>query len=264
MTINILMIGDVVGSAGCKALRQCLPRLKREYSADLVIVNGENSADGNGVLPSSAGHIFDSGADVITGGNHSFRRRECYELLDTAPFLLRPANYPDTAPGKGMCIVDRGSYKAAVISLSGVVYLEPLRCPFETADRLVDEAKQAGAHFIIVDFHAEATGEKKALGYYLDGRITALVGTHTHVPTADAQILPEGAGYLTDVGMAGPSQSVLGVKPESSIARLKGKIPLRFENAAGPCLVNGVLITADRDTGKALSIKTVVEYIQTA
>lgn len=264
MHLHILMIGDVVGSAGCKALRECLPRLKRELQADLVIVNGENSADGNGVLPSSASHIFDSGADVITGGNHSFRRRECYELLDSSPYLLRPANYPDSAPGKGMCIVDRGAWRAAVISLSGLVYLEALACPFETADRLVEQAKQEGARLIFVDFHAEATGEKKALGYYLDGRITALAGTHTHVPTADAQILPGGTGYITDLGMAGPSQSVLGVKPESSIARLKGKIPLRFENASGPCQIQGVLLTVDRASGKTVSIKPVVENIQTA
>ena len=164
MQINVLMIGDVVGSAGCKALRECLPRLKRELQADLVIVNGENSADGNGVLPASAKHIFDSGADVITGGNHSFRRRECYELLDSSPFFLRPANYPSSAPGCGMCLVDRGAWRAAVISLCGVVYLEPLACPFETADRLVAQAKAEGAQMIFVDFHAEATGEKKALG----------------------------------------------------------------------------------------------------
>lgn len=264
MQINILMIGDVVGSVGCKALRECLPLLKRELHADLVIVNGENSADGNGVLPSSANHIFDSGADVITGGNHSFRRRECYELLDSSPFLLRPANYPDSAPGKGMCLIDRGAWRAAVISLCGVVYLEPLACPFETVDRLVTQAKAEGAQLILVDFHAEATGEKKALGYYLDGRITALAGTHTHVPTADAQIFSNGTGYITDLGMAGPSQSVLGVKPESSIARLKGKIPLRFENAAGPCQISGALFTADRDTGKTISVKPVVKNIQTA
>lgn len=262
MQINILMIGDVVSSAGCRALRACLPRLKREFKADLVIVNGENSADGNGVLPSSATHIFDSGADVITGGNHSFRRRECYELLDSSPFLLRPANYPNSAPGKGMCIIDRGAWRAAVISLSGLVYLEPLACPFETADRLVNQAREQGAQFIFVDFHAEATGEKKALGYYLDGRITALAGTHTHVPTADAQILPGGTGYITDLGMTGPSQSVLGVKPESSIERLKGKIPLRFETASGPCQVQGILLTADRESGKTIFVKQVVENLQ--
>ena len=188
--MKILAIGDVVGSAGCEMLRRRLPLIKRNHGIDLTIVNGENSADGNGILPSSAEHIFNSGADVITGGNHSFRRREMADMLEDSPFVLRPANYPGSAPGKGMCIVDSGRFKTAVINLMGVVYLEPLRCPFECADELVGRAKEEGAKFIFVDIHAEATAEKKALAFYLDSRVSALFGTHTHVLTADEQGLP--------------------------------------------------------------------------
>lgn len=252
--MRILMIGDVVGSAGCAKLRQCLPNLKQTYQPDLVVVNGENSADGNGILPVSAKHIFDSGADVITGGNHSFRRREVYELYDTNEFLLRPANFPETAPGTGLCIVDKGRFQVGVISLMGQVYLTPTRCPFELADRLIEKAKSAGCKGILVDIHAEATSEKKALAYYLDGKVTAVVGTHTHVQTADARLLPQKTAYISDVGMCGPLESVLGVCPEQSIALLKDHLPVRFTTAEGPCQLDGVLIESDNTTGLAQSI----------
>ncbi|HJD22720.1 MAG TPA: TIGR00282 family metallophosphoesterase [Firmicutes bacterium] len=251
--MRILCVGDVVGGAGCAHLRKTLPGIKRLYGVDICIVNGENAADGNGLTPSAAAHIFDSGADVITGGNHTFRRRELYDVLDKNPALLRPANYPASAPGRGLYMVDRGRYQVAVISLLGVVYLEPLACPFDTLDLLLNEA--GNPRFCIVDFHAEATAEKKALAYYADGRISALVGTHTHVQTADEQILPEGTGFLTDVGMTGPVQSVLGVKPEQSIAKMHGKLPVRFSTADGPCQLNAVLLTLDDATGKTVGIE---------
>ena len=251
--MRILCVGDVVGGAGCAHLRKTLPGIKRLYGVDICIVNGENAADGNGLTPSAAVHIFDSGADVITGGNHTFRRRELYDVLDKNPALLRPANYPASAPGRGLYMVDRGRYQVAVISLLGVVYLEPLACPFGTLDLLLKEA--GNPRFCIVDFHAEATAEKKALAYYADGRISALVGTHTHVQTADEQILPEGTGFLTDVGMTGPVQSVLGVKPEQSIAKMRGKLPVRFSTADGPCQLNAVLLTLDDATGKTVGIE---------
>ena len=251
--MRILCVGDVVGGAGCAHLRKTLPGIKRLYGVDICIVNGENAADGNGLTPSAAAHIFDSGADVITGGNHTFRRRELYDVLDKNPALLRPANYPASAPGRGLYMVDRGRYQVAVISLLGVVYLEPLACPFDTLDLLLNEA--GNPRFCIVDFHAEATAEKKALAYYADGRISALVGTHTHVQTADEQILPEGTGFLTDVGMTGPVQSVLGVKPEQSIAKMHGKLPVRFSTAEGPCQLNAVLLTLDDATGKTIGIE---------
>ncbi len=252
--MKFLMIGDVVGSAGCEKLREQLPLLKRQYSPDFVVVNGENSADGNGILPSSADHIFHSGADVITGGNHSFRRREVYDRYETDEFLLRPANYPVSAPGHGMCIVDKGRFRAAVISLMGQVYLTPTCCPFELADRLVQQARDEGCRVILVDIHAEATSEKKALAYYLDGRVTAVLGTHTHVQTADARILPAGTAYISDVGMCGPYESVLGVCPHQSIALLKDKLPVRFSAAEGPCQLDGVVVTVDDKTGLATEI----------
>jgi metallophosphoesterase (TIGR00282 family) len=248
------MIGDVVGSAGCEKLRKHLPELKRKYQIDLTVVNGENSADGNGILPVSADHIFQSGADVITGGNHSFRRREIYDRYEKDEFLLRPANYPDSAPGSGLCIVDKGRFQAGVISLMGEVYLQSTRCPFTLADDLIKKAKDMGCKVILVDIHAEATGEKKALGYYLDGKVTAVVGTHTHVQTADARLLPRSTAYITDVGMCGPFESVLGVKPELSIALMKDKLPVRFETASGDCQMDGVVIRVNPKNGLAEDI----------
>lgn len=252
--MEILMVGDVVGSAGCAHLRRVLPAIKKQYAIDVCVVNGENAADGNGLTPSAAEHILDSGADLITGGNHTFRRPELRDMLDTHPSLLRPANYPAGTPGSGISVVDKGRFSLTVINLLGQAYLEPLACPFETLDALLEQAGRP--KFCLVDFHAEATAEKKALAYYADGRISALVGTHTHVQTADAQILPQGTGYLTDVGMTGPTQSVLGVKPELSIAKMKGKLPVRFAVADGPCAMNAVVISLDPATGRTTRIES--------
>ncbi len=254
--MRVLCVGDVVASAGCKKLQQLLPRIKQQYGVDVCIVNGENSADGNGITPSSYRMLMESGADVITGGNHSFRRREMYEVYDDQPFLLRPANYPSSAPGKGVCVVDRGRYQLTVINLNGVVYMEPLDCPFITLDQILKE--QGSPRFCIVDFHAEATAEKKALAYYADGRVSALVGTHTHVQTADEQILPNGTAFITDIGMTGPIHSVLGVCPEQSIAKMKDKLPVRFSSAPGDVAVNAVLITLDDKNGKAVDIERLI------
>ena len=249
--MRILCVGDVVGSAGCAHLRRVLPMIKRQYDVDVCIVNGENSADGNGITPVSARHILDSGADVVTGGNHTYRRREFWPLLDEDPALLRPGNYP--AAGRGLYMVDKGRYQVAVINLLGVVYLEPLACPFDTLDALL---KQAGnPRFCVVDFHAEATAEKKALAYYADGRISALFGTHTHTATADEQILPQGTGFLTDVGMTGPVNSVLGVRPEQSVQKMHDKLPVRFAVADGPCMMNAVLFTLDDKTGRTVGVE---------
>lgn len=246
--MNILCIGDVVGSVGCEFLRAKLPALKKLKAIDLVIANGENSADGNGITPASAHHLFDSGVDVITTGNHSFRRKESYELYDSCDTLLRPANFPaKTTPGHGMCVVDMGRTRVAVINLMGTVYLESMRCPFETLDELLKTPDLP--KICILDFHAEATGEKRAMGFYADGRVTALFGTHTHVQTADEYVLSKGTGYITDVGMTGVIQSVLGVKPESIIHKLTTKLPTRFEPAKGPCHMDCVLFTADEQTG---------------
>lgn len=251
--MNVLCVGDVVGSAGCAHLRRVLPVVKRQYAVDVCIVNGENAADGNGLTPAAAQHLFTSGADVITGGNHSFRRREIYDVMDETPSLLRPANYPPSAPGHGLYWLDRGRYRVAVINLLGVVFLDPLNSPFDTLDRLLEEAGHP--RLCIVDFHAEATAEKQALAFYADGRISALVGTHTHVPTADEQLLPQGTGYITDVGMTGPHPSVLGVRPELAIQKMREKIPVRFQVADAPCRMDAALITVDERTGKATAIE---------
>lgn len=251
--MRILCVGDVVGSAGCAHLRQVLPPVKRQYGVDICIVNGENSADGNGITPAAARHILDSGADVVTGGNHTYRRREFWEMLDESPCLLRPANYPAGSPGSGLYMVDKGRVQVAVINLMGVVYMEALDSPFETLDGLLEQA--GNPRFCVVDFHAEATAEKKALAFYADGRVSALFGTHTHVATADEQILPGGTGFISDVGMTGPVVSVLGVRPELSVQKIKGKLPVRFATAGGPCMMNAVLFTLDDQTGRAVAVE---------
>ncbi len=254
--MNILCIGDVVGTVGCEFLRERLPALKKLKAVDLVIANGENSADGNGVTPAAVRFLLDSGVDVITTGNHSFRRKESLELYDSCEALLRPANFPEkTTPGRGMSIVDLGRIRVAVINLLGTVYLESMKSPFETLEELLRTADMP--RLCVVDFHAEATGEKRAMGFFADGRVTALFGTHTHVQTADEYVLPHGTGYITDVGMTGPVDSVLGVKKECIIRKLTTKLPTRFETASGPCHMDCVLFTADERTGLCTGVERI-------
>lgn len=254
--VNILCIGDVVGSMGCEFLRDHLPALKKMKQVDLVIANGENSADGNGITPASAQHLFTSGVDVITGGNHSFRRRETYPFYDSCEVLLRPANFPrDTTPGQGVCVVDLGRVRVAVVNLMGTVYLESLKSPFEALDKILKTPDFP--KLCVVDFHAEATGEKRAMGFFADGRITALFGTHTHVQTADEGLLPKGTGYISDAGMTGVIHSVLGVKPEIIVQKLVTKMPARFDYAKGPCHMDCVLFTADEKTGLCTDVQRI-------
>ncbi len=244
----ILCIGDVVGGNGCEFLRRHLPALKRTKGIDVVIANGENSSDGNGITPASANHLFDSGVDVITTGNHTYRRREIYDYLDDTEAILRPANFPPDAPGHGITVLDMGRTQIAVINLMGAVYLdEHLDCPFRTLDALLK--KYDLPKICIVDFHAEATGEKRALAYYADGRVSAVFGTHTHVQTADETVLPQGTGYITDVGMTGVIDSVLGVKKELVIKKQLSRMPVRFDYADGPCKMDCVLFDIDDKTG---------------
>lgn len=258
--MRTLVIGDVCGSIGTNFLKSRLSDLKREKNIDFTIVNGENSADGNGVTPESAETLFLAGADVITGGNHSFRRKEVLPLLESHPFLLRPDNIPEDS-GKGYCIFDMGKNVAAVINLSGRIYLDLLKAenPFLAADNLLERAKSDGATHIFIDFHAEVTSEKRALGIYLDGKATAVFGTHTHVQTADLQILPNGTGYITDLGMTGPIQSVLGVESSIIINRLKDGDQSKFYLADGKCMINGCIFESD-SFGK--TIKTEQIYIK--
>lgn len=250
--MKILAIGDVCGSIGCETIRRLLPKIKKEYGIDFTVINGENSADGNGITPSSAEMLFSCGADVITGGNHSLKRQEICSMMEENYFLLRPDNFPGELAGNGYCTVDCGYTTVAVINLSGTIYLDSLNAssPFASADKLIDLAKKDGAKIILVDFHAEATSEKRALGLYLDGKISAFWGTHTHVQTNDAQILPNGTGYVTDIGMTGPIQSVLGVKSSIIISRLKDKnTSEKFVLADGECMLNGCIFDIDKNTG---------------
>lgn len=252
--MNILTIGDVVGSVGCRFLRAHLPSLKKLKGVDLVICNGENSADGNGITPASAEFLFQSGVDVITTGNHAFRRREMAPFFDSCETVLRPANFPDSVPGRGFLVYDMGRVQVGVVNLMGVVYLEPLDNPFDTADRILASGLP---RITVVDLHAEATGEKKSIAYYLDGRVSAVVGTHTHVQTADEQILEHGTAYLSDLGMTGPIRSVLGVKPELTIEKMRRHLPVRFENGSDPCEMDCALITVDDKTGRSQSIERI-------
>jgi len=253
--MRLLMIGDVVGPEGCDFLRQKLPLIRRQMGVELVVANGENAARGNGLLPQSAEHLFDSGVDVLTSGNHIFRRREIYPILEEEGPLLRPENYPSQNPGKGVYLYDGGAFQVLIVNLLGVSFMEPLESPFLAADRILSTPEARDARFIIVDFHAEATGEKKALGYYLDGRVSVVAGTHTHIPTADEQILPGGTGYITDLGMTGPGDSVLGVAPQCVIRRFVTSMPTRFEPPEGsPCVMQGCLFDLSRETGRCESV----------
>ncbi len=253
--MRLLFLGDVVGQGGCDFLMKKLPLYKRENNVDVCIVNGENSAQGNGVTPGSLDMLFSCGADFITLGNHTYKRPEIMDYLEDAVGVIRPYNYPSGAPGCGVGIIDKGRYRVAVINMLGTVYSEPLGNPFSEMDKALGETD--GCKTVIVDFHAEATAEKRAMGFYLDGKATALIGTHTHVQTADEQILPKGTAYITDVGMCGPVQSVLGIEPELTIKKFKSNLPVRFENAGGEYMLNGVIIDIDEKTGKPASIERV-------
>ncbi len=252
--MNVLFIGDVVGKSGCDFLRSKLSAIKHDYSVDFTIVNGENSAQGNGITPFSAQHILSSGADVITTGNHAFKRHEAAEIYDN-DIILRPQNYPDGCIGKGVCTVDIGITKIAVVNISGTVYLDPLDNPFTTADKVL---KTLDTPNIFVDFHAEATAEKKAMGYHLAGKVTAVLGTHTHVQTADETILSSHTAYITDAGMTGPENSVLGVEIKPAVDKLRFRYPVRFREAEGPCFLNGVVISFDVKTGKSTKIQRII------
>ena len=250
--MRILCIGDVVGSAGCEFLRSHLPAFKKLHKVDLTIVNGENSADGNGITPRSADHLFTSGADAITLGNHSFRRAEVYSYLDENPYIIRPMNFPSaTTPGKGMCTVDMGYAQVTVINLMGQESIDAhLDNPFTAIERLLPTLD---SKIVLLDFHAEATSEKRAMGLFLDGKVSAVFGTHTHVMTADAEVLPGGTGYITDLGMTGAIDSVLGVKKDIIINRFLTKLPARFELEKSACKMNCTLFDIDNATGKCTS-----------
>lgn len=252
--MRILFIGDIVGSPGRDIVQARLAELVREHSADLVIANGENAASGFGITPRLAEGLFNAGIEVITGGNHSWDRREILEYIPSEPRLLRPANFPEGAPGRGIYLgTSRNGTPYAVINLMGRVFMNPLDCPFRTADRLL-AAIPPETKVIFVDIHAEATSEKQAMGWYLDGRVSAVVGTHTHVATADEHVLPNGTAFITDAGMTGPHESVIGMDRAAMTKRFLDGLPARFEVALGDVQLNGVLIDVDDATGRARKI----------
>ena len=255
--MNILFIGDVVGAGGSAFIKNKLFALKKMLQAELVIVNAENSAVGNGVTPKSADFLLDYGADVLTLGNHALRRREIYDYLDNENNpILRPLNLHPSAPGRGLCVIDKGEHRIGIINLMGMFGMDSIDNPFNSIDNAVEQLKAEGCHIILVDFHAESTAEKRAMGFYLDGRVSAVLGTHTHVPTADEQILPHGTGYITDVGMTGPIDSCIGVKKELAIEKMKTLLPVRFENPDSACSMQGVILEIEKD-GRCLKIERI-------
>ena len=249
----ILMIGDVIGKPGRDAVRALLPDPKREKAIDFVICNGENAAGGYGITADTAAELLQSAVDVLTSGNHIRDKKEIIALMDEDLPLIRPANYPD-APGRGY--IHMGG--VTVVNLMGRVFMASLDCPFRTAEALLDQLKEVGnGNVIIVDFHAEATSEKQAMGRYLDGRVGGVLDTHTHVGTVDAKMMPQGTAYLTDVGMTGPRDSVIGSDKDAVLERFLTSLPNRLTVASGPCVLNAALVEVDEETGNATSIERV-------
>lgn len=255
MELKVLAVGDVVSRGGLDYLSRRLPKLKRELGVHFTVVNGEN-ADGVGILPAQAEQILDAGADAVTLGNHTWNRLQIADYLDSAPCVLRPANFSPRVPGEGFKVFyGPGNLRIGVINLIGRVELNPnVDNPFTTADAIL---KRNDADIYLVDFHAEATSEKLAMGWYLDGRVSAVWGTHTHVPTADPKVLPQGTGHITDLGMTGPVDSILGVKPEVSINLFLGGLPRRYEAPKGRCKLEAVLFTIDTQTKRCLKVERV-------
>jgi len=259
--MHILFVGDVHGKPGRRILKDRLPRLRSRVEATLIIVNGENAAGGAGISADVAQELLASGADVITGGNHTWHHRDAYELLDAEPRLLRPLNYPAGTPGHGSTVVAaaRNATRVAVVNAQGRVFMPvPIDDPFRMLRAEVDRLREQ-TPVIVVDLHAEATSEKVAMGWYLDGMVSAVIGTHTHVQTADERVLPNGTAYITDVGMTGPRDGVLGMDRERIVERFLTSLPVRFEVASGPAQLNAVALDIDEDSGRARSIVRIHE-----
>ena len=254
--MRILAVGDLIGESGVKKLKEILPKIKKEEKIDFVVTNGENSAGGMGITEKNFRDILDAGTNVITMGNHTWGKKDIFKFIDN-PQLLRPANYPEGVVGKGLGIYECKNKKIAVMNFIGRVDINILsENPFIMAKRMVEEIK-GKVDIIIIDFHAEATAEKIAMGRYLDGKITALFGTHTHVQTADEQIFPEGTAYITDIGMTGPKNSVIGMDIKASIKRFETTLPEKYKLAEGDCIFNAVIFEIDDETNKVTEIKRI-------
>lgn len=255
--MNILFIGDVVGSPGRKMVQEYLPKLKNKFRPHLTIVNGENAASGKGITEKIYKQMLEWGAQVITMGNHTWDKKEVFDFIDHAKYMIRPANFPENNPGKGIVYININGTEVAVINLQGRTFLPAIEDPFKKVEQLVHEARKR-TPFIFVDFHAEATSEKQALGWYLDGKVSAVVGTHTHVQTADERILTKGTAYITDVGMTGPYDGILGVQKEIILRRFLTNLPARFNiDEKGRNQLNAVFVTLDKETGLATDVKRI-------
>lgn len=255
--MKILIVGDVVGRPGRKAFKKHTKELREKHNIDVVIVNGENSAAGKGVSRKSLDELYAGGADIVTSGNHIWDKREVYEVIDTDPYLVRPANYPDGAPGKGWCLYPFKAKNLAVINMSGRAFMPEMDCPFQKIEDVLSEIGDQ-ADIKILDFHAETTSEKMAMGFYLDGRVQVVVGTHTHIQTADERILPEGTAYITDLGMVGPWNSVLGVKSDIIIKKFTTCMPARFDLADGPAVYSAIVVEIDDATNKPVGVERIL------
>ncbi|MFC1692451.1 TIGR00282 family metallophosphoesterase [Candidatus Latescibacterota bacterium] len=256
--MRVLFIGDIFGRPGRQVASDFIPKIKEERKVDFCIANGENTAGGFGLTLNNKNKLFSYGIDVVTSGNHIWDRPDTKQLLENEKCVLRPANYPPALPGKGDVVVDKDGIKVGVLNLQGRIFMPAIDCPFRTADQRI-EILRAETHVIIVDFHAEATSEKVAMGRYLDGRVSAVIGTHTHVMTADEKILPRGTAYITDVGMTGPCESVIGVRIDQSLNRIMNQVPTRFSPAGGELMLSAVLFDVDKVSGKAVSIERILE-----
>lgn len=254
--MRLLFLGDIVGKPGRIAVQKSLDGLRRDYRIDIVVANGENAAGGFGINHEVTRELLNAGVDVITMGNHTWKNREILQVFEHESRVIRPANYPEGTPGCGYGLFTAANgERVGVVNLLGLTYLDALECPFRVADELAQQLKKE-TPYVILDFHAEATSEKLAMGYFMDGKISAVLGTHTHVATADEQILPNGTGYITDAGMCGPIQSVLGIDPQLAIKKFLTKMPVRFEVAGGPRSVQGVVLQFDPD-GRASHIERI-------
>jgi metallophosphoesterase (TIGR00282 family) len=259
--MKVLFVGDIVGSPGREAVREIIPRLKDKEKIDFIIANAENAAGGSGLTPKITEDLFSYGIDVLTSGDHIWKKKDIVETLDEEQRLLRPANYPEGVPGRGWGVYPvKGKFKIGVINLVGRVFMESVECPFRVG-RIAAEEIKSQTPIIFMDIHAEATSEKIALAWYFDGIISALLGTHTHVQTADERIYPKGTAYITDLGMTGPHDSVIGRKVEQILTRFITHLPTRFEMAEENVQLNGVIVTVDEKTGKATDIKRVTEKL---
>jgi hypothetical protein len=254
--LRILFLGDIVGRPGRRAVHELLPTLKKTYEPRFTIANGENAAGGNGITRDVADELFSAGIDVLTMGNHVWDNKDVYTFIDGDDRIVRPANYPPGSPGSGFTIAHRADCVIGVVNLSGRVFMPPLDCPFRAIDQIIPDIIKK-TPIIIVDFHAEATSEKSAFSWYVDGQVTAVIGTHTHIQTADERVLPKGTAYITDVGMTGPRDSVLGVRVDQVLDKLIGLRPVRFEVAGGPLQLNAVSIDTDETSGRVREIQRI-------